>query len=72
MRARAVLSAKPGIINGIRDEGSVLEQTISGTMDAPGSDMGCVYPKDEGDELALALPPNKHLMKERSGKKDTT
>ncbi len=52
------LNKVSGIVNGTRDEGSMLEQSIRATMDALGFDMGCIYLKDEHDELALRVHRN--------------
>jgi DNA-binding transcriptional ArsR family regulator len=54
----AALNKVSGIVNGTRDEGSMLEQSIKATMDALGFDMGCIYLKDEHDELALRVHRN--------------
>ncbi|HEY3273554.1 MAG TPA: GAF domain-containing protein [Methanocella sp.] len=52
------LNKVSGIVNGTRDEGSMLEQSIAATMDALGFDMGCIYLKDDNDELALRVHRN--------------
>jgi GAF domain-containing protein len=52
------LNKVSGIVNGTRDQGSMLEQSIEATMDALGFDMGCIYLKDDNDELALRVHRN--------------
>jgi hypothetical protein len=52
------LNKVSGIVNSTRDESSMLEQSIKATMDALGFDMGCIYLKDDNDELALRVHRN--------------
>lgn len=47
-----------GIINGVRDEDSMLERSIASTMETLGFDMGCVYLEDDNEELLLRVHKN--------------
>jgi hypothetical protein len=59
------LNKVSGIVNSTRDEGSMLEQSITATMDALGFDMGCIYLKDDRDELALRV--HRHMPESLRG-----
>jgi len=47
-----------GILSGARDETAVLEQSIGSVMDSLGFEMGCVYLKDESDEMVQKVQKN--------------
>ncbi|GAB7015586.1 GAF domain-containing protein [Methanogenium cariaci] len=47
-----------GILNDTRDETSILEKSIESTMSSLGFEMGCVYLKDEKDEMTARVHRN--------------
>lgn len=47
-----------GVLNDTRDEGSILAKSIDSAMKSLGFEMGCVYLRDEADEMALRVQRN--------------